>query len=72
MTGVLAAGCDVILHCNGNMAEMDDVAAHTPLLTGLGGERAARAEAQRGGAEEIDLDAAEARYTELTGERLYA
>jgi hypothetical protein len=51
---------------------MCDVAAHTPLLIGSAAERAARAEVQRGTAEEIDLGAAEARYTELTGERLYA
>ena len=28
----LAAGCDVILHCNGDMAEMTEVAAATPAL----------------------------------------
>ena len=31
---VLAAGSDVALHCNGNMAEMADVAASCPLLEG--------------------------------------
>lgn len=37
----LAAGCDVILHCNGNMEEMKTIAA---AVTGLSGEGAARAE----------------------------
>jgi beta-N-acetylhexosaminidase len=72
VTGALTAGCDVILHCNGNMAEMREVAAHTPLLAGRAAERAARAEAERGMAEDIDIAAAEARYSELTGERLHA
>lgn len=31
---VLAAGSDVALHCNGNMAEMEDVAASCPKLEG--------------------------------------
>jgi beta-N-acetylhexosaminidase len=28
----LAAGCDVVLHCNGNMDEMQEVAAAVPLM----------------------------------------
>ncbi len=38
----IAAGCDMILHCNGQMAEMADVASAAP---GLGGVAAARADA---------------------------
>jgi len=30
----LAAGCDLVLHCNGDMAEMAEVAAAAPLLEG--------------------------------------
>ncbi len=30
----IAAGCDVVLHCNGNMEEMQDVAANVPELEG--------------------------------------
>ncbi|HUS53633.1 MAG TPA: beta-N-acetylhexosaminidase [Thermohalobaculum sp.] len=71
-TDALAAGCDVVLHCNGNMAEMREIAAHTPPLAGCAAERAARAEAERGAVEDIDIVAAEARYSELTGERLHA
>ena len=72
VTGALAAGCDVVLHCNGNMAEMHEIAAHTPPLAGCGAARAARAEAERGAVEDIDIAAAEARYSELTGEMLHA
>jgi beta-N-acetylhexosaminidase len=71
-TGALAAGCDVVLHCNGNMGEMREIAAHTPPLAGCAAARAARAEADRGTAGDIDIAAAEARYSELTGERLHA
>jgi beta-N-acetylhexosaminidase len=38
----LAAGCDMALHCNGDMAEMQEVAAQAPRLAG---EAARRAEA---------------------------
>ena len=38
----LGAGCDVVLHCNGNMSEMCAVAAEAPALRG---EAACRAEA---------------------------
>jgi len=31
----LAAGCDLVLHCNGEMAEMQEVAAAAGVLTGL-------------------------------------
>lgn len=30
---VLEAGCDVVLHCNGDMTEMEAIANHTPALT---------------------------------------
>lgn len=68
----LAAGCDVALHCNGDLTEMREVAAVAPVLAGEAARRAARAEAERGRAEEIDLAAAEARYVELTGESVHA
>ena len=68
----LAAGCDVALHCNGDMAEMAAIAGVAPRLAGEAARRAARAEAERGDAGEIDLAAAEARYAELTGESVHA
>lgn len=36
----LAAGCDLILHCNGELAEMQDVATQAPLFAGVALERA--------------------------------
>ncbi|HKC02898.1 MAG TPA: beta-N-acetylhexosaminidase [Sphingomicrobium sp.] len=41
--GVVAAGCDVALHCSGKMEEMIAVAAATPPMSSEGGERLARA-----------------------------
>jgi beta-N-acetylhexosaminidase len=36
----LRAGCDVVLHCNGDMAEMKPIAAATPALAGRARRRA--------------------------------
>lgn len=36
----LAAGCDLVLHCNGNLAEMQEVATHAPVLEGAALARA--------------------------------
>lgn len=41
--GVIAAGCDVALHCSGNMAEMIAVASAVSAMTGEGVERLTRA-----------------------------
>lgn len=38
-----AAGCDFVLHCNGNLEEMLAVAERAPVLEGLAEERALRA-----------------------------
>ena len=43
----LAAGCDVVLHCNGEMAEMIDVVAGTAALTDAAQTRLRRAQALR-------------------------
>lgn len=43
----LAAGCDVVLHCNGDPAEMQAVVAAVPALAGRAAERAAAALALR-------------------------
>lgn len=50
--GVLAAGCDVALHCSGKMDEMTDVAAAVPAMSAEGHDRLARAMAGT----RIDLD----------------
>jgi beta-N-acetylhexosaminidase len=41
--GVVAAGCDVALHCSGNMEEMAAVAGAVPLMSTDGEARLARA-----------------------------
>ena len=43
----LAAGCDMLLHCNGNLAEMEEVAAHAGALQGKAMRRAKQALKQR-------------------------
>lgn len=44
---IFAAGCDVALHCNGNIEEMREVAGQTPELSGRARERANAALAAR-------------------------
>jgi beta-N-acetylhexosaminidase len=48
------AGCDTVLHCNGNLAEMREVAAETPELSGKALQRASRALASRGAPQPFD------------------
>ena len=54
----LAAGCDVVLHCNGDMREMTDVAGETPKLSGDAAKRADAALTARTAPEEFDTEAA--------------
>jgi beta-N-acetylhexosaminidase len=44
---IFAAGCDMVLHCNGKLDEMREVARETPELSGKALERAARALSSR-------------------------
>jgi beta-N-acetylhexosaminidase len=44
---IFAAGCDVVLYCNGKLEEMRDVASETPELSGKALERARAALAAR-------------------------
>ncbi|MBC7577582.1 MAG: beta-N-acetylhexosaminidase [Tardiphaga sp.] len=44
---IVAAGCDIVLHCNGKLDEMRAVAAETPLLAGLALRRTRAALATR-------------------------
>jgi beta-N-acetylhexosaminidase len=61
----LAAGCDVILHCNGSREEMDAVLGATPRLEGEALARAKRAEAARGEPQPFDPKAGQARLDAL-------
>ncbi|MEL6587303.1 MAG: glycoside hydrolase family 3 N-terminal domain-containing protein, partial [Pseudomonadota bacterium] len=66
-TASLQAGCDVILHCNGERSDMEAVCAVSPALQGQALTRADRALIQRQDPVEIDLDAAKAELARLTG-----
>ena len=61
----LFAGCDVLLHCNGDMDEMTDVAGEAKTLEGLPLKRAQSAMARLGTAPDFDAAAASARLSAL-------
>ena len=61
----LKAGCDMLLHCNGDMAEMQAVAEGARALDGKALERALKAEAARDTIEEFDPEEAESRLNAL-------
>jgi beta-N-acetylhexosaminidase len=63
----LKAGCDVILHCNGEPGEMREIAGVVPPLTSQAIERLARGEAMRGKAQPIERAALAARFRVLMG-----
>ena len=65
----LAAGCDLVLHCNGDLAEMQEVAANCPELAGMVLERTARALASRRAPDGIDIAAARAEFAQLVQDR---
>ena len=62
---IVSAGCDMILHCNGNLDEMREVARETPELTGKALERAKAALAVRKQPEPLDRQAARAELDAL-------
>jgi beta-N-acetylhexosaminidase len=61
----IAAGCDVVLHCNGEMAEMLAVAAEAPMIAGAAARRSAAALALRHPPIAMDLGAARANFLAL-------
>jgi beta-N-acetylhexosaminidase len=61
----LFAGCDVVLHCNGSLDEMEEVAGELKPLEGPAMRRADHALAQIKGELRFDRAAAEARLAEL-------
>ena len=62
---IFAAGCDMVLHCNGKLDEMREVAAETPELSGKALERARRALASRKPPQAFDRLAARAELDAL-------
>jgi beta-N-acetylhexosaminidase len=61
----LAAGCDMALHCNGDLREMDAVAGAVPELAGLAARRAETALAARRPVAPLDLAAARAQFARM-------
>ncbi len=61
----LFAGCDIVLHCNGKLEEMKDVAEEAKLLEGASLKRAEHALSHLAPPDPFDPAAAQARLTEL-------
>jgi beta-N-acetylhexosaminidase len=61
----LFAGCDVVLHCNGDMEEMKSVASEVKMLEGAALKRAEAALAHLVEPDAFDPQAAEARLAQL-------
>jgi beta-N-acetylhexosaminidase len=59
------AGCDVVLHCNGSLDEMQAVAAAVPPLSGAAERRATAALAWRRGGPDIDVTAAREKFAAM-------
>lgn len=65
----MAAGCDIALHCKGDLAEMQAVAGAAGAMSAATLVRAAAALAQRRPADPVDIAALEAEFSNLTGAR---
>ncbi len=65
----IAAGCDVVLHCNGERAEMEQVLSAAPRLSGTAADRAQAALALRRPPSAFDVEEALRRHAYLAGER---
>lgn len=65
-SAALAAGCDVVLHCNGDLDEMREVARHSPRLSDMATDRLAGALARLTPAKPFDRAEAVVRLTSLT------
>ena len=67
---VIAAGCDVALHCSGELAEMIEVEGAVPKLEGLAAERFARARSFFHEPQPFDVEQSIALVTEAAGTRV--
>jgi beta-N-acetylhexosaminidase len=61
----IAAGCDLVLHCNGKLDEMQAVASAVPMLTGEAAARSDAALGRRGQHSQCDPGALRAEWTAL-------
>lgn len=66
-----AAGCDVILHCNGERPEMEEVLANCGALEDQAKVRADLADAQRPKRQQLDIGAVEQELSDLLGGKVY-
>ncbi len=65
-TRAIAAGCDLVLHCNGDLKEMESLAnALSEPMSTVSASRAAAALAARRTPSDIDISALEAEFTSL-------
>ena len=64
----IVAGCDLVLHCNGDLGEMREVAGAAPALSGAALDRTQRALGLRSAPGEQDRAALEARFDRLLGQ----
>ena len=64
----LAAGCDVVLHCSGDLDEMVAVANEASELVGETARRADAALAARKVPDEFDTEAARKLFTQMIGD----
>ena len=64
----LAAGCDIVLHCNGKRDEMEQVAGAAPELSGWAAERADAALKARKKPAALDIAAARLEFAAMMGE----
>jgi beta-N-acetylhexosaminidase len=64
----IVAGCDVVLHCNGRLDEMEAVAAAVPVLDGDAWRRAKAALSWAPPASSIDLAAARAEFSAMVAD----
>lgn len=64
---IFAGGCDVVLHCNGVMAQMKDVVANTPLLSGEAERRAKAVLAGFANPDDSDEESLRQEFAQLTG-----
>jgi beta-N-acetylhexosaminidase len=63
----LSAGCDVVLHCNGDLNEMTEVAGVVPQLAGEAARRAETALTQRKAPEQFDVEQARTMFARMIG-----
>jgi beta-N-acetylhexosaminidase len=64
-SAVIAAGCDLVLHCNGRLGEMQAVAGEVPALSGRALARASAALAFRRAPTDIDVEEARSALASL-------